>query len=103
MVEFCREVLGVRPAQPGYAAIGIEPKPAGLTFARGRVPLTRLAGGEPARFVCVDWRIEAGRFAFRAESPAQVPCRVRLPDGSESHFPRGGEVRLECAMVEAES
>ena len=42
MVEFCREILGVRPDKPGYAAIGIEPKPAGLRFARGRVPLTGL-------------------------------------------------------------
>ncbi len=97
MVEFCREILGVRPDKPGYAAIGIEPKPAGLRFARGRVPLTRLSGPEPARFVHVGWRIQDGRFILSAEAPKGVPCRVRLPDRAERQFPRGGRIALEVA------
>jgi len=97
MVEYCREILGVRPIEPGYAVIGIEPKPAGLSFARGRVPLTRLAGDRPVRFVGVDWRIESGRFILAAQSPDGIPCRVRLPDGNARQFPRGGEIRLEGA------
>jgi len=41
LVEFTREILGVRPSRPGWAEITVEPKPAGLTHASGRVPLTR--------------------------------------------------------------
>ena len=98
MVEYAREILGVRPAEVGYAVVGIEPKPAGLTFARGRVPLTRLDGGEPARFVHVDWRLEAGRFIMEARAPENVPCRVRLPDGAVHELPHAGEISLTCQL-----
>jgi len=98
MVECVREILGVRPAKAGYAAIGIQPKPAGLKFAHGRVPLTRLSGRQPAKFVHVDWRVEAGRFILRAESPKGVPCLVRLPDGAEKEFPGGGAMSMEARL-----
>ncbi|MCL2700725.1 MAG: alpha-L-rhamnosidase N-terminal domain-containing protein [Phycisphaerae bacterium] len=41
LVEFTREILGVRPSRPGWAEITIQPRPAGLSHAKGRVPLTR--------------------------------------------------------------
>ena len=94
LVEYVREILGVRPAEPGYAVIGIEPKPAGLAFARGRVPLTRLDGREAERYVHVDWRIEAGRFRLDGQVPEGIPCRVRLPDGSAGDFPAGGNISM---------
>ena len=102
MVEYTREILGVRPAEPGYDVVGIEPKPAGLKSARGRVPLTRLGGAGPARFVHVAWRAEGGRFIMQARVPEDVPCRVRLPDGVEHEFPRGGEISLHCGLAGAE-
>jgi hypothetical protein len=95
-VEFLGEILGVYPAQPGYATIGIAPKPAGLTFARGCVPLTRLDASQPARFVHVAWRIEDGEFRLDAEAPEGVPCRVRLPNGRVRNFPRGGQINVRC-------
>ena len=102
MVEYCREILGVRPIEPGYAVIGIEPKPAGLSFARGRVPLTRLSGDAPVRFVEVDWRIESGRFVLAARAPDGAACRVRLPDGAVHELPRGGRIDVEGAASRAE-
>ena len=84
------DMLGVR--RPEIIVIGIEPKPAGLSFARGRVPLTRRSGADRARFVLVDWRIEAGRLVLRAEAPPGIPCRVRLPGGEEAEFPEGGKI-----------
>ncbi len=95
MVEYVREVLGVRPAEPGYAAIAIEPKPAGLRFARGRVPLTRVSAAEPARFVHVDWRIEGARLVFAARSPEGIPVRVSLPGAATKLLPNGGQVEME--------
>jgi len=96
LVELTREILGVRPAEPGYAVIGIEPKPAGLTFARGRVPLTRMSGSEPARFVRVDWRIQNDRFILSADAPQGIPIRVKLPGEREKDFP-GGAIDLDVA------
>jgi len=95
LVEFCREILGVRPAAPGYAKICIAPHAAGLRFARGRVPLTRLDGRGEARFVGVDWRIEGGTFLLSAEAPKGVPCQVVLPGGAAQEFPDGGAIRAE--------
>ena len=91
LVEFCREILGVRPQSPGYAAIQIAPKPAGLTHAKGRVPLTRLTSAEPARFVTVSWSITGGRFKLNATTPAGIPCAIVLPDGTRKIFAKGGE------------
>jgi hypothetical protein len=93
-VEFCREILGVRPLQPGYKAISLEPKPLGLSHARGCVPLTRLDGAQPVHLVHVSWRIEAGRFLLEAEVPLGIPCRVVLPDGKQQAFPQGGKISL---------
>lgn len=98
LVEFCREVLGVRPLEPGYRRIGIEPKPAGLSFARGRVPITRMSASAPVRHVEVDWRIENGVFRLQASSPVGVPCRVRLPSGLTRDFPAGGKIDMECRL-----
>ena len=109
LVEFCREILGVQPAAPGYARIRIAPQPAGLKFARGRVPLTRLHGGLEPRFVTVDWRIEGGRFLLSADAPKGVPCDVILPgvpgrSGEESGgrkrtFGAGGKIQLESSLT----
>jgi len=98
LVEYCREILGVRPAEPGYAAIAIEPKPAGLIRARGRVPLTRLSGDQPTRFVNVDWRIDGDKFIFQADTPEGIPCRVLLPGGEAQEFPDGGHIEMKTPV-----
>jgi hypothetical protein len=102
LVEFCREILGVQPASPGYASIRIAPQPAGLRFARGRVPLTRLHAGTEARFVRVDWRIEGDSFLLSAEAPTGVPCQVIPPGGAAQWFPDGGTIRTESRWRRAE-
>ena len=94
LVELLREVLGVRPDRPGYAAVAIEPKPLGLSFARGQVPLPAPDSGRPARVVKVDWRIDGGRFLFAADSPPGLPCRVLLPGGEQQVFPDGGRIEM---------
>jgi hypothetical protein len=75
LYEFSASQLGVRPAAPGYASIVVAPRPEGLDWARGKVPI-------PQGEVSVDWRIEAGRFHLTVEAPAGIPLELRLPDGS---------------------
>lgn len=94
LVEFCREILGVRPAKQGYAAIQIAPHATGLTHARGRVPLTRLSGRTPPQFVEVAWKLENQQFHLTARVPDGIPCEIVLPDGTRKMFENGGACLL---------
>ncbi|WP_052361554.1 family 78 glycoside hydrolase catalytic domain [Geminisphaera colitermitum] len=88
-------VLGVQPAEPGYATVRIAPQPGGLRWARGRVPT-------PSGVVEVSWKFsdaaEQGRrgkgtFELRIVLPAGVPAEIELPSetglGSKSNFHLG--------------
>lgn len=80
-----RYLLGVSPAEPGYARVRIEPKPdAGdVKWARGRVPT-------PRGTVECNWSIDdAGRFSMRLLLPAGVPAEVRLPFAGKVVVKRG--------------
>jgi hypothetical protein len=70
------EILGVKPQRPGWEEITIEPHPAGLSWARGKVP-------SPLGPISVEWKKER-TFTLRIEVPAKT--RVRLPE-------------VECATV----
>lgn len=98
LVEFCREILGVRPAKPGYAAIQVAPKVAGLTHASGRVPLTRLTGSATALFVDVKWNLSGGRFSLSVKAPEGIPCELILPNGTRQMNARGGACTLDGAL-----
>ena len=76
MFEFQRVLLGIRPAEPGYASVLIAPRPfGGVTEARGRVPTCR---GD----VDVAWKFDGERFALKARVPEGLPTRIELPDGT---------------------
>ena len=77
--EFPAELLGVKPREPGFAAIEISPKPGPLTSAEG---VAATARGQ----VAVEWRIEDGEFILRADGPADVPAVVILPNGETYSF-----------------
>jgi hypothetical protein len=94
LVEFCREILGVQPAAPGYREIRIAPQPSGLKFARGRVPLTRINETDPPRFVEIDWRMERDAMHLHAHTPPGVPCHVTLPGTAPKTFPNGGTIQM---------
>jgi hypothetical protein len=63
------EILGVRPAKPGWEEILIAPHPAGLQWADGKVPT-------PHGVISVRWEA-GGEFAVQAEIPA--PAIVTVP------------------------
>ena len=88
----------MRPAKPGYAAIQIAPRTAGLTHASGRVPLTRLTGAAAPQFVDVAWKIEGRRIELAARTPEGISSEIVLPDGTRKRFERGGECKLEAAV-----
>jgi hypothetical protein len=65
------EILGVKPAKPGWDEILIAPHPAGLQWAEGKVPT-------PHGMISVHWEVGSG-FAVHIEIPA--PAVVTVPRG----------------------
>lgn len=66
------EILGVRPAAPGFARVLVDPQPADLAWCRGAVPT-------PHGPVHVEVERDG----------AAVRCRVEAPDGCPIEFGRG--------------
>jgi hypothetical protein len=67
-----QHVLGIQPAEPGYAAVRIAPRLGALTWAQGRVPT-------PRGVVACYWRRDGNAFELTTDAPAGVPLRVELP------------------------
>jgi hypothetical protein len=69
-------VLGIQPAEPGFAKVRIAPQPAGLTWAHGSVPT-------PRGLVTCYWRYVGsgarGGFEYRHWLPPRIPAVVELP------------------------
>lgn len=82
VLEFQQRILGVTPAEPGFARINLVPHRCGLTHAKGSVCT-------PRGLVEVAWRVEGGKFTLEAAVPAGTPVHVQLPDGSTHDFPGG--------------
>jgi len=129
LVEFTREILGVRPSAPGWSEITVEPHLAGLTHAKGRVPLTRVfrfdgrgascdqpdltvpgdsyehvlaaqqAMATPWKFVEVEWRVADGGFNIAVTAPRGIPTRIVLPNGTTRNFANGGYMEASCEIA----
>lgn len=91
--------LGVRPLEAGFQRTLIAPEPAGLRWARGRVPT-------PNGIIAVDWQQEAdGCFTLTAHLPPEVSAQVRLPllpDGRTAYArvdAQGGAVSRDPAGI----
>jgi alpha-L-rhamnosidase len=74
-----RHLLGISPAEPGYAKVRVEPRPnaGGVTWARGSVPT-------PRGVIECDWSLaDNGQFSLRLVLPDGVPAEILLPsDGT---------------------
>jgi len=65
-------VLGVRPLEPGFARILIEPRHGGLPWAKGCVPT-------PHGLCSVNWTRNDGEFHLSVNIPEGCTARVSLP------------------------
>jgi hypothetical protein len=73
--------LGVRPLSPGFRTALVAPAPAGLAWARGRVPTPR---GD----ILVAWKREETSFSIGVEVPEGVLAEIESPPGySPERFP----------------
>lgn len=80
---FVGSLAGIRPAEPGWKSVNIEPQPCGLVSAEASVSTARGT-------LSAAWRKADGRFVLSVRLPKDVGGRCRLPDGSERAVPPGG-------------
>jgi len=75
LYEFPAEILGVSPAEPGFARIQIAPNPGDLSWAEGTVAI-------PQGHVHVRWELqEEGEFSLSVMAPAGIPVNIAFPNG----------------------
>ena len=87
------EILGVKPAQPGWEEIRIEPHPGDLAWLRGVVP-------SPRGPISVEWRKEKG-FMLRIDVPAKTRVRLRTQECGDVTVHRGSD-GTECDLERLE-
>lgn len=76
LAEFPSTILGVRPEEPGFSKIIIEPQLGNLQWARGCVATIK-------GMVEVDWRLDQSDFQLKEKVPLGITAVVKMPDGSE--------------------
>jgi hypothetical protein len=70
--DLSRNVLGVQPTEPGYAAFRVEPHPADLSWAKGVLPTV---GGD----VLVAWKREGSSFELTVTAPMKAVVELSVP------------------------
>lgn len=71
------QLLGAKPASPGFATWSVRPHPGSVTWARGQVPT-------PQGPLSVGWRQEGdGRFALTVTAPPGTRGEVAVPTGGD--------------------
>jgi len=83
LYEFTRCILGVRPLEPGWTKIGIQPNVLSLPDFSGSV-IT------PKGMVHVSWKVESGLLSISGQVPDGVPLELYLPDGTKQLYLNGG-------------
>lgn len=80
-------ILGIRPAEPGYARVQIQPVPGpGIDWARGSLET-------PHGPIEVDWSGGAEDFSLQVRVPEGVTAQVLLPDGASREMTGTGEMQ----------
>lgn len=83
LYEFTRCILGVRPLEPGWTKIGIQPNVLSLPDFSGNV-IT------PRGMVQISWKMDSGLLSISGQVPDQVPVELYLPDGTKQLYLQGG-------------
>jgi len=83
-------VAGIRPAEPGFKSILIQPIPGGnLTYAKATYQ--SMYG-----LICCAWEIRDSNFNLEIQIPPNTHAQVYLPDGSLPNQVGSGSYRFSC-------
>jgi alpha-L-rhamnosidase len=75
MYDLLSEILGVKPAEPGFATVQVRPHVWNLDHAEGSVPT-------PLGDVMVSWSVADGVFTINVSVPPGMRLETILPDGT---------------------
>lgn len=76
LYQMTTQILGVRPATPGFETFTVAPQPSGLAWAKGIVPT-------PHGEINVSWRKQGDRLTLELTVPKGCHAEIKLP-GSET-------------------
>ncbi|BBH24613.1 alpha-L-rhamnosidase [Paenibacillus baekrokdamisoli] len=97
LYEFPAEILGVKPAEPGFKRIKVQPRIGHLAWAEGKV--ATLQGT-----VHVKWELDDdGRFRLYVQGPRQIPVTVELPNGQTFTVPEADNYEVVVHLRSADS
>jgi hypothetical protein len=82
--ELLAEILGIKPAAPGFAKVRVEPHRWDLTWAEGSIPT-------PHGTVRVRWELDGNRFTLAVHGSRDLPIAVVMPDGRAHDVIGGGK------------
>ena len=83
-----REILGIKPLEPGYKTVRVAPHPGDLDWAHGRVP-------SPHGTIECRWSQSAAGFELELRLPPATPARIELPFSGTLDVARGVTEALE--------
>ncbi|MFD0714813.1 alpha-L-rhamnosidase C-terminal domain-containing protein [Paenibacillus sp. GCM10027626] len=96
LYEFPAEILGITPAEPGFARIQVAPNLGGLTWAEGKVAI-------PQGIVQVRWELlEEHGFRIFVDAPRGIPVSLLLPNGKERMLPEAVAYELAVKLQAAD-
>jgi alpha-L-rhamnosidase len=75
VVFLTQHVLGIQPAEPGYARVRIAPQLGNLEWAQGRVPT-------PLGIVSCSWKRSGDQLEIDVETPQGIAAEIHLPQGA---------------------
>jgi hypothetical protein len=91
-IDLMTQVLGVTPDEPGFTSVRFAPKPCGLKWAKGIVPI-------PAGDVVANWQQDSERLLINVTVPTGVHLRPILPAGPKDRLVIDGEPVHEDSIV----
>jgi hypothetical protein len=92
LYEFTAEILGVKPAEPGYSRIRIKPQRGPLKWAEGIVSTSR---GN----VSVRWKTDdEDRFEIRVDGIPGIPLDMVMPNGHVVEFYDSAYCTASCSL-----
>jgi alpha-L-rhamnosidase len=90
MTEFLTAILGLTPAEPGFAVVRIVPHVLDLAWARGRMPTVR---GD----ILAEWKRDGDLIHYEVKLPSGVTGTLVTPGGEQHPLTHGRqEIRFEA-------
>lgn len=94
LAEFPGTILGIKPEEPGFSKVIIEPHLGKLQWAKGSIATVK-------GMIEVDWSLDRDYFHLTAKVPDGVTALIKMPDGTQQTL--SGDGHFTCCYLPAET